>query len=289
MISLELLGRQIVQEAEPSTAMSARRRAILRPRVSGDFLRRYDNAPLPRPDLAAKILVEMGVPHDRSEAAFDMIRRNATSVGLLREIKGRMYVSLDRVATSGESSAPEVERAEPVDDTTDYETPKEKPEAAPRDHGHEELLRRVFVSHGKSRAFLDPIRQLLKFGELTAVVSVEQETVSQPVPDKVMSDMRSCGAAIIHVDAEGNEPGSEVSSQVAINANVLIEIGAALALYGRRFVLVVKDGVALPSNLQGLFVVRYEGDNLDSQTTIRLLSAINDIKNHKIPDRQPTA
>ena len=88
----------------------------------------------------------------------------------------------------------------------------------------------MFVSHGKSRAFLDPIRQLLKFGELTAVVSVEQETVSQPVPDKVMSDMRSCGAAIIHVDAEGNEPGSEVSSQVAINANVLIEIGAALAL-----------------------------------------------------------
>jgi hypothetical protein len=31
------------------------------------------------------------------------------------------------------------------------------------------------------------------------VVSVEKETVAKPVPDKVMDDMRSCGAAIIHV------------------------------------------------------------------------------------------
>ncbi len=43
---------------------------------------------------------------------------------------------------------------------------------------------------------------MLGFGELEAVVSVERQSVSQPVPDKVMSDMRGCGAAIIHVDAE---------------------------------------------------------------------------------------
>jgi len=66
---------------------------------------------------------------------------------------------------------------------------------------------------------------------------------------------------------------------------VLIEIGAAMALFGRRFILLVREGVKLPSNLQGLFEVRYTGDTLDGDATIKLLEAINDIKNHAMPDR----
>jgi predicted nucleotide-binding protein len=64
---------------------------------------------------------------------------------------------------------------------------------------------------------------------------------------------------------------------------VLIEIGAAMALYGRRFILLVLDGVTLPSNLQGLYEVRYVGEALDGEATIRLLEAINDIKNNPLP------
>lgn len=60
---------------------------------------------------------------------------------------------------------------------------------------------------------------------------------------------------------------------------------AALALYGRRFILLVREGVQLPSNLQGLYEVRYAGHNLDSDATIRLLEAIKDIKNNPMPNR----
>jgi predicted nucleotide-binding protein len=61
-------------------------------------------------------------------------------------------------------------------------------------------LRKVFITHGKNRTFLDPLKELLSFGELEAVVSVEKQSVAQPVPEKVMTDMRTCGAAIIHVE-----------------------------------------------------------------------------------------
>lgn len=74
--------------------------------------------------------------------------------------------------------------------------------------------------------------------------------------------------------------GSEVTT---VNSNVLIEIGAAMALYGRRFILLVKDGVKLPSNLQGLYEVRYHGDALDGGTTIKLMKAINEMKNTPMP------
>ena len=71
---------------------------------------------------------------------------------------------------------------------------------------------------------------------------------------------------------------SEANEHVVLNPNVLIEIGAAMGLYGRRFILLVKEGVKLPSNLQGLYEVRYDGDALDGQATIQLLEAINEMK-----------
>jgi predicted nucleotide-binding protein len=58
----------------------------------------------------------------------------------------------------------------------------------------------------------------------------------------------------------------------------LIEIGAAMALFGDRFILLVKDGVSLPSNLQGLYRVQYSDDKLDGDATIRILKTIKDIK-----------
>ena len=39
----------------------------------------------------------------------------------------------------------------------------------------------------------------------------------------------------------------------------------------------------LPSNLQGLYEVRYAGDTLDATSTIKRLEAIKDIKNYGLP------
>jgi predicted nucleotide-binding protein len=139
------------------------------------------------------------------------------------------------------------------------------------------------VTHGKNRELVDPIKKLLEYGELAPVVSVERQSVSKPVPEKVMDDMRACGAAIIHVDADKTVTDKDGVEHVLLNPNVLIEIGAAMAFYGRRFILLVKDGVKLPSNLQGLYEVRYSNDTLDANATIKLLEAIKDIKNYSLP------
>jgi predicted nucleotide-binding protein len=143
--------------------------------------------------------------------------------------------------------------------------------------------KKVFITHGKNRGLIEPITKLLKFGELEAVVSVQSQTVSQPVPTKVMSEMRACGAAIIHVEDERRLIDKEGNEQVVLNDNVLIEIGAAMALFGERFILVVKDGVRLPSNLQGLLVLPYKGTTLDMEETVKLMEAINDMKQRKLP------
>lgn len=137
---------------------------------------------------------------------------------------------------------------------------------------------RVFITHGKSLKILNQVKEIVAFGKFEPVVAQERETPAKPVPDKVMDEMRGCGAAVIHVGVEGvllDSAGSEVPQ---INGNVLIEIGAAMALYGRSFILLVEEGVTLPSNLQGLYECRYSGDELNGEATMKLLKAFNEFR-----------
>jgi predicted nucleotide-binding protein len=119
------------------------------------------------------------------------------------------------------------------------------------------------------------IKDLLTFGNFEPVVSVERESTAIPVPEKVFEDMRSCAAGVLHVGAEGKYLDKDGIEHVKLNDNVLIEIGAAMALYGKRMILLVEKGVALPTNLQGLYRCEFEGNKLDYDSTMKLLKTFN--------------
>jgi len=285
-IKITPLGKRILKPLEIDDDIEAKREAVLKPRVMREFLQKYSGSPLPRHDIAMNVLEELGVPSDKTESVYSLILESAKAVGLLREIKNKQYVDLTGANVteeekSEEEGADELEQGQVKTETPTKETPsKTIPPITPI-----QTNRRVYITHGKNKTFIEPIKKLLGFGELTPVVSVEKQSVSKPVPDKVMDDMRSCGAAIIHVEAEQKLIDQEVKEHIIINPNVLIEIGAAMALYGRRYILLVREDVDLPSNLQGLYEVRYKGDSLDGDATIKLLEAINDIKNNPMPNR----
>ena len=279
-ISLTDLGRRVTAPVVENDDLAAKREALLKPKVVGDFLRKYSDSPLPPKNIAHNVLSSMGVPQDRTVDVFELIIGGAKSLGLLQEIKGKSYVNLDQASYRVAHEPPIEEFNAPhADECFDDDNAASAEVAAKVDRNPaSQTNRKVFITHGKNKEFVEPIKKLLKFGELEAVVSVERQSVSQPVPDKVMSDMRSCGAAIIHVQGEQVLMDKDAKEHIVLNPNVLIEIGAAMALYGKRFILLVKDGTQLPSNLQGLYEVRYDGDVLDGVATIKLLEAINEMK-----------
>jgi predicted nucleotide-binding protein len=90
--------------------------------------------------------------------------------------------------------------------------------------------------------------------------------------------MRSCMAGVINVTSEGNYLDKDGNQHQKINDNVLIEIGAAMALFGKKIVLLVEKGLPLPSNLQGLYRCDYEGDKLDYDATMKLLKTFSQFK-----------
>ncbi|OYZ16578.1 MAG: hypothetical protein B7Y35_01165 [Sphingomonadales bacterium 28-64-96] len=284
-IGLTQMAERILRPLEEGDDLIAKREALLTPNVVGQFLKKYNGSPLPPDSIANNVLISMGVPKERTENVYRLILDGAGTLGLLQEIKGKKYVNIDQKIsnTSISYSSPELEKSPDLsiaDGNQTTEMSKQERSIIPTEKATQSAApnKKVFITHGRNKGFVDPIKKLLAFGELEPIVSVERQSVSQPFPEKVMNDMRDCGAAIIHVEGEMTLIDSDAKEHVVLNPNVLIEIGAAMALYGKKFILLVRDGVKLPSNLQGLYEVRYEGESLDGNATIRLLEAINQLK-----------
>jgi hypothetical protein len=288
-ISIEPVGMRIVKITEDGDDLKAKRQALLTPRVIREFLEKYNGAPIPKEQIGKNVLLDMDVPLEKTGEVLKFIVDSAEGVGFLRDINGKKYVDLQGAQPSTTASG--TEEGDEGDELGGPEVPAAIVAKIPITLPAVSLpasadlarAKKVFITHGKNKALIEPITKLLKFGELEAVVSVQSQTVSQPVPTKVMSEMRACGAAIIHVEDERHLVDKEGNEHVVLNDNVLIEIGAAMALFGERFILVVKDGVKLPSNLQGLLVLPYKGQTLDMEETVKLLEAINDMKQRKLP------
>jgi hypothetical protein len=286
-VTITAVGRRVVRPTADGDDLSALREAFLTPRITRGFLTAYDQGKVPREDIARNVLAErFEVPMSEAGRVFKQIIEDARRLGLLTEIAGVEYVSLDAVATAPPTivvhDAPTSDRGgadSQVPAVVDKPTVS-IPSAEPASTANS---RRMYITHGSNKAFVELLKELLKIGELEAVVSEQHETTAVPVPDKVISDMRRCGSAIIHVDAERTITGADGTDHVMLNENVLIEIGAAMALYDQRFILLVRDGLSLPSNLQGLYQLRYAGETLDAATALKLLSAITDLKNRPLP------
>jgi Predicted nucleotide-binding protein containing TIR-like domain len=138
------------------------------------------------------------------------------------------------------------------------------------------LKPRVFITHRRmNKKIVEQVKELLLFGKFDPAVTPDRET-ARPLPHDVMDEMRGCVTAVIHVGFDGLPFDGGRNEEPRISGDVLIEIGAAMALYGRNFILLVEEGVALPASLQGLCECRYSGDELDMPATMTLFKAFND-------------
>lgn len=287
-IQLTELGERIVSPLEEGDDFRAKKQAVLIPAILKEFYMMYNRNKLPRKDIGLNVLQKKGVPVERLEATWAILRKNAEYVGILRVISGNEYIYLDddrstikAVSSSTLQNTEEAFNDEVIPDELaerlQIDIPnKPKAEEPVEIKRHEKP--NVFISHGKnSQVIIDQLKELLSYGQMVPIVSVERETTAVPVPDKVFSDMRNCDAGIINI-VEEEFPSENGTKVKRLNENVLIEIGAAIALYEKRVILLSKKGTQLPSNLQGLYRCEYEGDQLDYSATIKLLKTIQELR-----------
>lgn len=274
-ISLTDLGRRVVAPTVEGDDLMAKVECALRPEIARRFYEHYNRAKFPQDRIARNVLTEMGVPSDRPDKVLEILKRNGEFVGIIHQTKTGPFVAIDTPQPQFEEGTSLVTMEEQAE--VGAELPSDTGAVQPRVSGLPSN-QRVFITHGKNKEIVSQLKDLLSFGKFIPVVAEEHETTSKPVPDKVLEDMRSCFAGVIHVASEDELLDKEGTVHHKINENVLIEIGAAMALYGRNLILLVHKGIHLPSNLQGLYVCYYEGGKLDYEATMKLLKAFSEFK-----------
>lgn len=287
VIKLTDLGRKLTAPEVEGEDITARLEAIMHPRIIKEFFERYRRAKFPNDTIAANVLKTFGIPAERVAPSLEIIKANGRYAGIIRETPTGPFVNLDSPGVPAPTATPELPEQDGQGDVAKTNTEGHPLEtgkdivpavAMPPVSAFDTKSNRVFISHGKQKGIVTQIKELLEFGSFEPVVSVEREATAIPVPEKVFEDMRSCRAGVIHVGAEGKYLDRDGKEHTKINENVLIEIGAAMALYGKKIILLVEKGVTLPSNLQGLYRCEFEGDRLEYDSTMKLLKTFSQFR-----------
>ena len=283
VIKLTGLGRKLVAPESEGEDVVARREAILKPRICRDFFEKYKRAKFPTDQIAENVLRSLGIPQDRLKTAVDTLRDNGKYAGIIRDTPTGPFVNLDSpgipapaVSVRDTSTDPPLRSQDGQDETA--VAPAATSVSSKAATSKVAANNRVFISHGKQKAIVTQLKELLTFGNFEPFISVERESTAVPVPEKVFEDMRACSAGVIHVGPEGKYLDADGAEHTKINDNVLIEIGAAIALYGKKVILLVERGVTLPSNLQGLYRCEFLGDKLDYDATMKLLKTFSQFR-----------
>jgi hypothetical protein len=183
------------------------------------------------------------------DGCINQFKADGKFVGLIRSVAGADRVSIGDAGGYSEMPECEPRQERPAENELDLLSScdeSRKYNALPTSPNP-----RVFITHGKKHGIVDQLKELLTFGKFIPVVAQEHETLSKPVPEKVMDDMRSCFAGIIHVSSEEELLDRSRNVHHKMNENVLIEIGAAMALLKGNFILLVQRGIPSPIESAG--------------------------------------
>jgi len=286
-IGLTALGSSIVSPTREGEDQDGIRAALLSPPVFREVLTHYDRNSLPKEELFKNALNKVfSVPPEDVDACYVILRQNMTDFQLLEDIRGNEYLRLDRLGESTPGTSLQLPRVSQAQVPTELEAtytpsvpeptlgraPNEPAVFLPAHVPPKSFVARVFVSHSKNRRILSQIKDILDFGQIEHRVAVETDTTAIPIPDKVFGLMRECNCAIINLSADEGEKHED--GEYVLNPNVLIEIGGAFLAYDRRVILLVDRRLKVPSNLQGLSVLYYQGEELDFEIAMKLQKAL---------------
>jgi len=260
------LGQSIAKPRSPEERIAKLQEAALKPDLFKRAYDHYNNSKWPTDGPFFRNVLErdFGVPSEWTDDCVKVLNENGRFSGIVRDVAGSPHVILGDY-TSAAISVESQEEAVFAEKLPGLSVTEKAPPPTP-------TISRVFISHSKNVKILGQLKQMLKFGGFDAEIAQERETTAIPIPEKIFNGMRKCDCAVINVSADEQEKRD--GENYGINQNVLIEIGGAFLLYDRKVILLVDRRIKLPSNLQGLSILYYDGDELSWDTGMRLQEAL---------------
>jgi hypothetical protein len=264
-IALTELGRKIVTPLADGDDISALRDACMKPRIMGEFFRRYDKAKMPRDEIAQNVLISLGLPKERAPAALDVLKRNGEKCGLIIETKTGPFVAL---SGAGATSALPRETEHLPDNAEDYVedvgggggSSEEVTNAEVRKSPKEPVgPRQIFVAHGKNMKPVEELRKILDQFKIPYKIAVEEPNSGRPISAKVATLMKSCTAGIFVFTKDESFTNANGEEIWRPSENVVYELGAGNIEWGSKIIVLKESGVNFASDYQDIGYITFEG------------------------------
>jgi hypothetical protein len=267
-IALTDLGERIVSPKEEGDDAVALIEAFERPRLSKEFLAKYNGGRLPARNVVENVLRGMGVAFENAPRVYDLLHQGLEELGYLKDINGNKFVQRPPGATAAQTpdfdgddgdlaeggSTGETEgrgRADPAPPATPPAIPS-RPNA-------------IFLGHGKNKKPLEQLIRVLDEYGIPHKEATGEANAGRPIPVKVAETMRECGAAILIFTADEHFFDHDQNEVWRPSENVVHELGAASVLYENRIIIFKEQGVDLASNFSSIGYISFEKDKLSDK------------------------
>jgi predicted nucleotide-binding protein len=267
--ALTALGREAVSD-DPDTRVKALHKAVLTVEPFRTFLTAHDQKKVPvAAAFKAFLTGKASVPGDRAEEAMAQLLSDATTARMIKMVKGAQYITL-KTSDPG-MPEPTVEDIEDGDDqglqddaltVAENGGPPEDKDLPPAPPTRPAA---IFVGHGKNKKPLEQLKKILEEYEIPHTIVVDEANAGRPISEKVAEAMDECGAAILIFTADQEFKDSDGNTVWRPSENVVYELGAASAKYGRRVIIFKEESVDFPTNFRDIGHISFAKDQLDAK------------------------
>jgi predicted nucleotide-binding protein len=282
-IGLADLGRRIVAPTHEGEDAKARVEASLKPRVLSEFFRKYNKAKFPKDDIAKNVLVSYGLPKERADAAFLILKENAEYTGVVLQTKSGPFVAIDNPSHSASPGPCDQEEPAPEGDgdvvvlSTKSSQAAHSSAAPPTKLSQIERPKQLFVAHGKNRKPLEELKKILSEFKIPFKIAVDEANAGRPISAKVAELMNECSAGVFIFTRDEQffrkSKDGEHEEVWRPSENVVYELGAASILWERKIIILREDGVNFPSDFGDLGWITFK----DGQISTKALELLKEL------------
>ncbi len=259
-VSLTDLGRRATKPMSEAERIKANREAALRPETPRKVFEHYNNAKLPAGQFFQNALERtFEVPPEYVAEFEERIVKDGKFVGFIQDISGAPHVLMD-----AEMELPQVNSTPtPADETLGKKEDRAPPPAPPAPA----VPKQLFIAHGKNKAPLEQLKDILNGFKVPYKVAINEPHSGRPISEKVAETMKECtsGIFIFTGDEEVYDKGG--NSVLRPSGNVIYELGAASALYGKNIVIFKEKGIDFPTDFRDIGHIPFEKDQLDAKAS----------------------
>jgi len=258
-IELTELGTAIVAPKQEGEREKGLLTALLKPPIFEKVLRFYDGKKIPPEDILKNSLRrEFGVIPEDVSLIHEMLATNLADYGLVQDIKGSKYLQLEKLSSGEFKPSEEEEKAK--------EEPEEGLELA-EELGKIEIPkpRVIFVAHGKNRKPLEQLKAILTQFKVPFKIAIDEPHKGRPITQKNAQLMRECTSGIFIFTADEETTDSKGEKVMRPSDNVVFELGAGIALYSDKIVILREEEVSFGSDFTDYGYITFEKDRLDAK------------------------